>query len=109
MFALLARAAAATATAAAPASIGFLGIDWGAFALVFAVALVAAVAIVAFYALGLRLLAVGSPDDQGADGAITSSARGARPVTATVGAFVCFAIGVGAVLYSLYLIIPQFH
>lgn len=87
-----------------------ISIDWGAFALVFGISFAAAVVIVVFYALGLRLLAVGSPDDTGDGGAVTSSAaRGARPLAATLGGFVCLAIGVAAVLYSLYLIIPQFH
>ena len=94
--------------AAAPAG-SFLGVDWGAFVVVFVVAFVAAVVIVAFYAIGLRLLAVGSPDDTGDDGAVVSSARGRRPVAATIGGFLCLAVGVAAVLYGLYLIIPQFH
>ena len=96
-------------TAAADASEKFLGIDWAAFGTVFVVAFVAAVVIVSFYAVGLRLLAVGSTDDTGADGSIVSTARGERPLGATVGAFACLAVCVAAVLYSLYLIIPQFH
>jgi len=87
----------------------FLGVDWAAFGIVFAVAFAAAVVIVSFYALGLRLLAVGSTDDTGADGSIVSTARGSRPLGATVGAFACLAACVAAVLYGLYLIIPQFH
>jgi hypothetical protein len=91
------------------ASDNFLGVDWGAFGVVFVVAFAAAVVIVAFYALGLRLLAAGSDDDTGADGSIVSTARGSRPLGATVGAFACLAICAAAVLYGLYLIIPQFH
>ncbi|MBF4636029.1 hypothetical protein ITJ38_16595 [Agreia pratensis] len=87
----------------------FLGVDWAAFGIVFAVAFAAAVVIVSFYALGLRLLAVGSDDDTGADGSIVSTARGSRPLGATIGAFACLAVCVVAVLYGLYLIIPQFH
>jgi hypothetical protein len=94
--------------AAAPKG-AFLGVDWGAFVEVFVVAFVAAVVIVAFYAIGLRLFAVGSPDDTGDDGAVVSSARGRRPIIATIGGFVCLAIGVLAVLVGLYLVIPQFH
>jgi hypothetical protein len=87
-----------------------ISIDWGAFGLVFAISFAAAVVIVVFYALGLRLLATGSPDDTGADGSVVSgSDRGPRPLGATVGGYVCLGIGVAAVLYSLYLIIPQFH
>ncbi|RFA10324.1 hypothetical protein B7R54_14725 [Subtercola boreus] len=86
-----------------------ISIDWGAFALVFGISFAAAVGIVVFYALGLRLLSAGSPDDTGDDGAVVSGTRGARPLAATVGGYACLAIGVAAVLYSLYLIIPQFH
>lgn len=74
----------------------FLGVDWGSFVLVFVVAFTASVLIVATYAFGLRLLGAG-PD------------RAHRPLTATVGAYACLAVGVAAVLYGLYLIIPQFH
>lgn len=97
-----------------PATEQFLGVDWGAFAVVFVVSFVSAVVVVGFYALGLRLLATGSPDDVGDDGAITSSgassgSRGVRAPLVTAGAYACLAIGGGAVLYGLYLIIPQFH
>jgi len=85
------------------------GIDWGAFALVFGIALVAGAGIVSFYSLGLRLLAVGSPDDTGPEDARTSSARGERPLAASVGGFVCLGIGIAGVLVGLWLIIPQFH
>ncbi|WP_253259841.1 hypothetical protein [Subtercola boreus] len=105
---------AQTAVPAAPhliaaASGQFLGVDWGAFAVVFVISFVAAVVIVVFYALGLRLLAAGSPDDTGSEGHVTSAARGERPVAATFGGYLCLAIGAAAVLYGLYLIIPQFH
>jgi len=95
--------------AAAASGGSFLGVDWGAFVVVFLVSFAAAVVIVASYALGLRLLAVGSDDDAGADGALTSGRQGARPAGVTVGAYACFALGGAAVLYGLYLIIPQFH
>jgi hypothetical protein len=89
------------AAAASSASSGWLGIDWGALALVTVTTLIASVVIVTFYSLGLRLLAVGS---ETADGAAH-----ARPPIATVGAVVCIAIGVAAVLYGIYLVIPLFH
>jgi len=73
-----------------------IDIDWGAFGLVLVAALVASVVIVVFYAVALRLLSTGS------DG-------GHRPVPATVGAMVCIAICVAAVLYGIYLVIPLFH
>lgn len=75
---------------------GFLGVDWGSFVVVFLVALVASLVVVTSYALGLRLLSTGETTRQ-------------RSLPATVGAGLCFAVGVGAVLYGLWLIIPQFH
>lgn len=109
MLASVSAASVFAAAVPAAASDNFLGVDWAAFGIVFVVAFVAAVAIVVFFALGLRLLAAGSDDDTGADGSIVSTARGSRPLGATVGAYVCLAICVAAVLYGLYLIIPQFH
>jgi hypothetical protein len=87
----------------------FLGVDWGAFAIVFSVSFAAAVVIVVFYALGLRLLATGTADDAGPEGDLIVQQRAHRPLAATVGGYVCLAIGVAAVLYGLYLVIPQFH
>ncbi|WP_291057558.1 hypothetical protein [Herbiconiux sp.] len=74
----------------------FLGVDWGSFVLVFVVAFVASVLVVASYSLGLRLLATGSD-------------RAHRPPIATAGAYLCIAVGIAAVLYGIYLVIPQFH
>lgn len=79
--------------------------DWGSIALVFISVLIAVVAIVAVYSLGLRLLAVGSPNE----GFGMSESRSQRPVAATVGGFACIAVGVAAVLYDLYLVIPPVH
>lgn len=84
-------------------------IDWGAFALVFGIALLAGAGIVSFYALGLRLLATGSRDDAGADGAVRLASRGERPLLASVAGFTCLGIGIAGVLVGLWLIIPQFH
>lgn len=75
----------------------FLGVDWGAFVVVFLVAFAATAVIVSSYALGLRLLAVGA------------DRRRPRPPAASVGACLCFAVGVAAVGYGLWLLIPQFH
>jgi hypothetical protein len=97
--------------AATPGTGEFLGVDWGSIALVSVTALVATVVIVTFYALGLRLLAVGSPDDTGTadgDGAATA-VRGSRPLAATIGAVLCIAVGIAGVLYGIYLVIPLFH
>ncbi len=92
--------------AAAPEG-SFLGVDWGSFVVVFLVALLATVVVVVSYAVALRLLAVGAPLD--AEGGAASVRTGRRPAAATVGAVVCFAIGVAAVLYGIWLIVPQFH
>jgi hypothetical protein len=73
-----------------------IDINWGAFGLVFVAALVAAVVIVLFFSVAMRLLSLG-PDG------------GHRPVPATVGAIVCIAICIAAVLYGIYLVIPLFH
>jgi hypothetical protein len=93
----------------AAASGQLFGIDWGAFALVFAVAFAASVGIVVIYAVGLRLLSVGSADDRGSDGRIVTAAHGNRPLIATVSGFACIGVAGLAVLYALYLVIPQFH
>jgi hypothetical protein len=86
----------------------FLGVDWSSIALVSVSALVATVVIVSAYSLGLRLLAVGSPDDSAANGG-AATVPSTRPLIATVGAGVCIAIGVAGVLYGIYLVIPLFH
>ncbi|MCS5736158.1 hypothetical protein [Herbiconiux daphne] len=102
----------------------FLGVDWGSFVVVFVAAFAATIAVVASYALGLRLLSLGGGGGGGGGGGVDASggsgggAHGSggsgsgirhRPVAATAGAWACFAFGVAAVLYGLYLIIPQFH
>lgn len=92
----------------AAANSSFLGVDWGAFVVVTLVAFAATLVIVVCYALGLRLLAAGAPLD-GVDGTPTGDPSARRPPLATAGALVCFAIGVAAVLYGIWLIVPQFH
>jgi len=76
-------------------STGLFDIEWGSIALVFVVAMVASVAVVSVFSLGLRLLAVGE--------------QGARPMSATLGAYACIGLGAIAVLYGIYLVVPQFH
>ena len=98
-------------TADDPGAGQFLGVDWGSFVVVLLVALAATVVIVCFYALALRLLAVGAPLD-GSDErrpAAASAAAFHRPPIATVAAVVCIAICVAAVLYGIWLIVPQFR
>ena len=92
---------------ASPGTGEFLGVDWSSIALVTVTTLAATVVIVTFYSLGLRLLAVGSPDDGGSPGG--SAVAGRRPPAATIGAILCIAVGVAGVLYGIYLVIPLFH
>ncbi|MFF2052374.1 hypothetical protein ACFVU2_12310 [Leifsonia sp. NPDC058194] len=100
-------------TAEDPGAGQFLGVDWGSFVVVFLVALAATVVIVCFYALALRLLSLGSPLDGSDERAPKPSSATAvavhRPPLATAAAVVCIAICAAAVLYGIWLIIPQFH
>lgn len=91
--------------AATPGAGEFLGVDWASIAEVTVVTLVAAVAIVTLYAVGLRLLAVGQTPDPEAPTAGPS----ARPIGATLGAYACIGVGVLAVFYGIYLVVPLFH
>ncbi len=91
--------------AATPGTGEFLGVDWSSIALVCVTTLIATVVIVSFFSLGLRLLAIGSPDDTGD----VVAAAAPRPVPATIGAVLCIAVGVDGVVYGVYLVIPLFH
>lgn len=98
-------------TADDPGAGQFLGVDWGSFVGVLLVALAATVVIVCFYALALRLLSLGAPLD-GSDERSTAPVAAAtfhRPPLATAAAVLCIAICVAAVLYGIWLVIPQFH
>ncbi|MGN8051258.1 hypothetical protein ACTJKO_16370 [Curtobacterium sp. 22159] len=89
-----------------------MDIDFGAIGTVAGVGFVAAVGVVLVYTLGLRLLGAGQPADAGGDHTQYSeeSARtGKTPPAAMAGAVVCFAVCVAAVLYGIWLTIPQFH
>jgi hypothetical protein len=106
--------AAAAVTTAAPS--GWLGVDWGAIALVFVVGLVVTVGITSAFAIGTRLLAVGAPDvvvpagGEADDPTVVSVPRTTpRPVSATVGAWLCYALGAIAAVYGIYLVVPVFH
>ena len=79
-----------------------ISIDWAAFGVVLGISFVAAVGIAVFFAVGIRLLSTGSPDDG-------QLVHAARPPLATVGAGLCFAVCVATVLFGLWLVIPQFH
>ncbi|WP_375384830.1 hypothetical protein [uncultured Microbacterium sp.] len=94
----------------------WLGVDWASIGLVFVASLIATVVIVASFALATRLLAVGAPDIRMPDGAdpdgpdaVAAPRTSARPVPATIGAWVFYAVGISATVYGIYLIIPAFH
>jgi hypothetical protein len=69
-----------------------IDIDWGAFGVVALVVLVAVVLLTVFYSGGVRLLDTA--------GASTAS---------RIGAYACFAVCIAAVLFGLWVIVPQFH
>lgn len=105
-----------TATTPAPTSSGPLGLDWGSIAFVFVVGLVVTVLITVAFAVGTRLLAVGAPDVivpagmEADDAGVTTPARTMpRPLVATIGAWLCYAVGMAAVAYGIYMIIPALH
>jgi hypothetical protein len=94
----------------------FIGVDWGVFVVVFLVALAATAAVVVLYAVGLRLLSNGQVEETAATlGASDSAGQGrassaaGRPASRTFGGWACIGVAGLAVLYALYLLIPQFH
>lgn len=68
-------------------------IDWSKFAIVAGVVLGATVLLTLFYSGGVRLL----------------ETAGASSAAARVGAYACFAVCIAAVLFGLWVIVPQFH
>lgn len=92
-------------------------IAWGSLGIEFVVSLVFAGGLVSVFALGLRLLAVGAPDETrlGAEGRTERVADGEveishqRPTWASLGAYLCFAVSIAVVLYGIYLTIPQLN
>jgi hypothetical protein len=70
-----------------------MDIEWDALLVVAGVTLAATILITAFYSGGVRLL----------------ETAGASSAAARVGAYACFAVCAAAVLFGLWLIIPQFH
>ena len=70
-----------------------IDIDWGKFAIVAGVVLLASVVLPLFYSGGVRLL----------------ETAGTTSAPARVGAYACFAVCVAAVLFGLWVIVPQFH
>jgi len=89
-----------------------MDIDFGAIGTVAGVGFVAAVGVVLLYTLGLRLLGTGQPVDAGGDHteyADETARSGHTPPLAIAGAGLCFAVCVAAVLYGIWMTIPQFH
>jgi hypothetical protein len=87
-------------------------IDFTAIATVAGVGFVAAVGVVLSYTLGLRLLGVGQPADVGGEATQYSDETprtGTTPPIALAGAGLCFAVCVAAVLFGIWMTIPQFH
>ncbi|WP_375388305.1 hypothetical protein [uncultured Amnibacterium sp.] len=68
-------------------------IDWTALLVVAGVVLLATVLLTTCYSGGVRLL----------------ETAGATSAVARVGAYACFAVCVAAVLFGLWVIVPQFH
>lgn len=98
-----------------------MGIDWFAFLTVAIVALVAACFVVTVYSVGLRFWSAADTragkytvKDDGTVGPATSGFPLPGNTPPGVRLFrglsvVCFAICAAAVLYGIYLIVPQFH
>lgn len=108
-------------------------IDWIAFLVVAGATLVSSTLIVSLYSLGLRLMTtagrspvVGPAEFTGAITVLTAKraakeakrtrkALAANPLTdgqkklALVGAYLCFSLCIGAVLYGVFLIVPALH
>ncbi|MCW2542017.1 MAG: hypothetical protein JWN95_3742 [Frankiales bacterium] len=93
-------------------------IDWSALGQVALVSFVFGVAIVVLYSVGILGMSWARGHDEGGEGPASLAALDAgaqsgsvaanRPLGATL-AGICFLICAGAVVYGLYLIIPQFH
>ncbi|MEU9751393.1 hypothetical protein [Streptomyces niveus] len=78
-----------------------MNIDWAALGSVFGVSLVATVALVGLFTLGIVGL---SKSAAPAEGATEATGTGSAAV-ARAGAYVCFALCLGAVSYGIYMIV----
>ena len=70
-----------------------IDIDWSRFAIVAGVVLLTSVVLPLFYSGGVRLL----------------ETTGTTSAPARVGAYACFAVCIAAVLFGLWVVVPQFH
>ncbi|SEC08302.1 hypothetical protein SAMN04489806_2548 [Paramicrobacterium humi] len=108
-------------------------IDWVAFLIVFASALIGALVVVGLYALGLRLLVtagrvpvvvpaeftdaitvmspkkIAQAEKKAEKAARKNPLTPAQQMAARVGAYACFVLCAGAVLFGIYLIVPALH
>ncbi|WP_405619415.1 hypothetical protein OG292_31830 [Streptomyces sp. NBC_01511] len=87
-----------------------MNIDWAALGSVFGVSLVATVALVGLFTLGIVWLSKGAAPTEGATATATGSAATGSGATGSValartGAYVCFALCLGAVSYGIYMIV----
>jgi preprotein translocase subunit SecG len=78
-------------------------LDWSALGQVTVVSIGATVAVVVVFTLGVLVLARREEMTEGGGG------TGGGGAVALAGAGLCFLVCAAAVLYGLYLIIPQFH
>ncbi|WP_127357989.1 hypothetical protein [Actinacidiphila soli] len=78
-------------------------LDWSALGQVTVVSIGATVAVVVVFTLGVLVLARREELTEGGGG------TGGGGAVALAGAGLCFLVCAAAVLYGLYLIIPQFH
>jgi hypothetical protein len=78
-------------------------LDWSALGQVTVVSIGATVAVVVVFTLGVLVLARREEMTEGGGG------TGGGGAVAPAGAGLCFLVCAAAVLYGLYLIIPQFH
>ncbi|MFE5668546.1 hypothetical protein ACFQ7W_32095 [Streptomyces niveus] len=80
-----------------------MNIDWAALGSVFGVSLVATVALVGLFTLGIVGLSKSAAPAEGATAATTTGTGSAA--VARAGAYVCFALCLGAVSYGIYMIV----
>ncbi|MEV8342160.1 hypothetical protein [Streptomyces niveus] len=78
-----------------------MNIDWAALGSVFGVSLVATVALVGLFTLGIVGLSKSAAPAEGA----TATAGNGSAAVARAGAYVCFALCLGAVSYGIYMIV----
>jgi hypothetical protein len=83
-------------------------LDWSALGQVTVVSIGATVAVVVVFTLGVLVLARREEMTEGGGGTGGGGTGGGGAV-ALAGAGLCFLVCAAAVLYGLYLIIPQFH